>query len=64
MLGRSEVQMSDLVLSSRFQNDLFALFVLYLQSFHLFRLNTVIIFEEVDGLDSESGADRSKNFDF
>ena len=57
--------MSDLVLSSRFQNDLFALFdFLYLQSFHLFRLNTVIIFEEVDGLDSESGADRSKNFDF
>ena len=56
--------MSDLVLSSRFQNDLFALFVLYVQSFHLFRLNTVIIFEEVDGLDSESGADRSKNFDF
>ena len=54
--------MSDLVLSSRFQK--FALFVLYVQSFHLFRLNTVIIFEEVDGLDSESGADRSKNFDF
>ena len=56
--------MSDLVLSSRFQNDLFALVVLYVQSFHLFRLNTVIIFEEVDGLDSGSGADRSKNFDF
>ena len=58
------MQMSDLVLSSRFQNDLFALVVLYVQSFHLFRLNTVIIFEEVDGLDSGSGADRSKNFDF